>query len=129
MGEYDERSSTKMGVATNAQSPNKTRALTHSGVVKAPVRWLILALLMLALSPFFLVFIGSSILGFALAYCFGIIATLISVLAVFEDQRRMRSPSYSLNKNFRKISAILYSGSSFVVVLYIFMVAIYAARK
>lgn len=129
MGEYDERSSTKMGVATYTQSPNKTRTPVSGVIVKAPVRWLILALLMLVLSPFFLVFIGLSILGFALAYCFGIIATLISVLAVFEDQRRMRSPSYSLNKNFRKISAILYSGSSFIVVLYISMVAIYAARK
>ena len=130
MGEYGETErNIKKDVATNSTTLTKTRALTHSGVVKAPVRWLILALLMLVLSPFFLVFIGLSSLGFALAYCFGIIATLISVLAVFEDQRRMRSPSYSLNKNFRKISAILYSGSSFFVVLYIFMVAFNAARK
>ena len=129
MGEYEDRPSINKGDVKNTTTFKKTRTLTHSGVVKAPVRWLILALLMFVLSPFFLVFIGSSILGFALAYFFGIIATLISVLAVFEDQRRMRSPSYSLNKNFRKISAILYSGSSFVVVLYIFMVAFNAARK
>ncbi len=123
MGEYEDPPIFKKGVTTN------TTTLTHSGVVKAPVSWLLLGLLLLVLSPFFLMIIGSSYLGFALAYCFGIFATLISVLAIFEDQRRMRSPSYSLNKNFRKISAILYSGSSFVVVFYIFMVAFNAARK
>lgn len=119
---------TSKDVATNTIL-TKTRAPTHSGIVKAPFKWLLLALLLLVLSPLFLILIGLSSLGFALAYCFGIIATLVSVLAVFEDQRRMRSPSYSLNKNFRKISAILYSGSFFVVVLYIFMVAFNAARK
>ncbi len=128
MGEYDNGFSIKTDVAYNSPTLNKTRALTHGGVVKAPFRWLLLALLMLVLSPLFLVSIGLSTLGFAFAYCFGIIATLISVLAIFEDQRRMRSPSYSLNKNFRKISTILYSSSSFVVVLYIFMVAFNAAR-
>ncbi len=130
LGEYSDTGlNIKKDLATSTLTPTKTRASTHSGVVKAPLKWLLLALLMLVLSPLFLILIGSSYLGFALAYCFGIIATLISVLAVFEDQRRMRSPSYSLNKNFRKISAILYSGSSFVVVFYIVMVAFNAARK
>lgn len=130
MGEYDDkRPNITKGVATSTPTVTNTSTSKRGEVVKAPFKWLLLASLILLLSPFFLVFIGSSSLGFALAYCFGIIATLISVLAVFEDQRRMRSPSYSLNKNFRKISAILYSGSSFVVVLYIFMVAFNAARK
>ena len=119
LGEYDE---VGRGLVSSKSS-------SHSEVIKSSFGWLAIALSTLIVSPFFLLFIGTTSIGFALAYGFAILATLISVLAVFEDQRRMRSPSYSLNKNFRKISAILYSGSSFVVVLYIFMVAFNAARK
>ena len=130
MGEYDDtRPNITKGAATSTPTATNTSTSKRGEVVKAPVSWLLLGLLLLVLSPFFLMIIGSSYLGFALAYCFGIFATLISVLAIFEDQRRMRSPSYSLNKNFRKISAILYSGSSLIVVFYISLVAFYAARK
>lgn len=129
MGEYDEISRNfKSGVPTVS---SREAVLSSAGntLVKAPFSWLCVSAAVLLLSPSVLFFLGTSVRGFTIAYGLGIIATLLTVLGTFEDQRRMRSPSYSLNRNFRKLGFTLYLLSSLLVVTYVVLVAFRAATQ
>jgi hypothetical protein len=63
------------------------------------------------------------------AFALAVFATLATVLALIEDQRRMRAPAYSLNPSFRKIGSVLYAVSNIAVLGIIIVVAVRAATQ
>lgn len=67
--------------------------------------------------------------GYLSTYAIAVSATLVAVLALLEDQRRMRQPAYSLDKSFRKLGAALYGLSTLVVASVIVLMAIQWVRS
>lgn len=129
MGEYDEIGRNSKSRTQSGFSRAAVVSPASNTLVKAPFSWLLVSVVVLLLSPSVLFFMGTSVRGFTIAYGLGIIATLLTVLGTFEDQRRMRSPSYSLNRNFRKFGFVLYLISSVLVVTYLVLVASRAATQ
>lgn len=137
MGEYDNIKSRRSeqresggSVISRTIDPERPRAPRRSAesrkIVRAPAEWLIAGAALVVLSPiplFFSVSAEAHVGAFALA----VFATLVTVLALIEDQRRMRAPAYSLNPNFRKIGAVLYAVSNIAVLGIIIVVAVRAA--
>jgi hypothetical protein len=67
--------------------------------------------------------------SYLVTFAVGVGATLSAVLALLEDQRRMRLPAYSLDKSFRKLGAALYGLSTVVVLSIIALVAFQWVRS
>lgn len=67
--------------------------------------------------------------GYLATFAIAVAATFSALLALLEDQRRMRLPAYSLDKNFRKLGAALYGLSTVVVLSVIALVAYQWARS
>jgi hypothetical protein len=89
---------------------------------------LIVGAVLVVLSPTPL-FFSSSAAAHVGAFALAVFATLATVLALIEDQRRMRAPAYSLNPNFRKIGSVLYAVSNISVLGIIIVVAVRAATQ
>jgi hypothetical protein len=89
---------------------------------------LIVGAVFVVLSPIPL-FFSSSAAAHLGAFASAVIATLATVLALIEDQRRMRAPAYSLNASFRKFGAVLYAVSNISVIGIIIVVAVRAATQ
>lgn len=139
MGEYDNIKSRRSGqrdVGGSATSrtidPERPRTPRRSSesrrIVRAPAEWLIVGAVLVVLSPIPL-FFSSSAAAHVGAFILAVFATLATVLALIEDQRRMRAPAYSLNPNFRKIGSVLYAVSNISVLSIIIVVAVRAATQ
>jgi hypothetical protein len=136
MGVFDDGTPTRAGgtrpgvsrIATG-DDPDRIRPPKASAkIVHAPVPWLAGAPVLLVLSVLALLVIGSSTRGYLAAYLLAIAATIFAVVTTFEDQRRMKSPSYSMMKNFRLLCFMNYAASTAVTLVYLGMVAFNAAR-
>lgn len=134
MGEYD-RVKPKSAVSERVDdsSPRTSPSLTKPSlrsrqIVRAPIEWLILGSVMLVVS-FLPILISRSSISYLATFGVAITATLFAVLSLLEDQRRMRAPAYSLNRNFRKFGAALYGVSTLVVLSVIVMVGLRAATQ
>jgi len=139
VGEYDnikprrseqrESGSSVISRTFDPERPKTPRKSAESRkIVRAPVEWLIVGAVLVVLSPFPL-FFSVSATAHVGAFVLAVFATLATVLALIEDQRRMRAPAYSLNPNFRKIGSVLYAVSNASVVSIIFVVAVRAATQ
>ncbi len=137
MGEYDNIKSRRSdqresgsSVISRTIDPERPRAPRRSAesrkIVRAPVEWLFVGAVLVVLSPFPL-FFSVSAAAHVGAFALAVFATLATVLALIEDQRRMRAPAYSLNPNFRKIGSVLYAVSNVSVIGIIIVVAVRAA--
>lgn len=130
MGEYDNIGRRREGRApsreTTAPARNDTQKpssrVASKRIVRAPKEWLILGGVLLLLSCVPAVFFRT-FWGYLSTYAIAIAATLVAVLALLEDQRRMRQPAYSLDKSFRKLGAALYGLSTVVVLSVIALMA------
>jgi uncharacterized membrane protein len=112
---------------TNDTQKPSSRVATKS-IVRAPKEWLILGGVLLLVSYVPAVFFRT-FWGYLSTYVIAVAATLVAVLALLEDQRRMRQPAYSLDKSFRNLGAALYGLSTVVVVSVIFLMAIQWVRS
>lgn len=139
MGEYDniksrrseqrESGSSVISRTIDPERPKTPRKSAESRkIVRAPAEWLIVGLALVVLSPFPL-FFSVSATAHVGAFALAVFATLATVLALIEDQRRMRAPAYSLNPNFRKIGSVLYVVSNVSVIGIIIVVAVRAATQ
>lgn len=139
MGEYDNIKSRRSderesgsSVISRTIDPERPRAPRRSAesrkIVRAPVEWLIMGAVLVVLSPSPL-FFSSSAIAHIFAFSLAVFATLATVLALIEDQRRMRAPAYSLNPSFRKFGSLLYGISNVSVIGIIIVVAVRAATQ
>lgn len=139
MGEYDniksrrseqrESGSSVISRTIDPERPQTPRKSAESRkIVRAPAEWLFVGLVLVMLSPFPL-FFSVSATAHVGAFAFAVFATLATVLALIEDQRRMRAPAYSMNPNFRKIGSVLYAVSNVSVIGIIIVVAVRAATR
>jgi len=139
VGEYDniksrrseqrESGSSVISRTIDPERPKTPRKSAESRkIVRAPAEWLIVGLALVVLSPFPL-FFSVSATAHVGAFVLAVFATLATVLALIEDQRRMRAPAYSLNPSFRKIGSVLYAGSNVSVIGIIIVVAVRAATQ
>ena len=139
MGEYDNigrdrktRAGSAKSSTTTPRDPERSgksrRSAESRKIVRAPAEWLIVGAILVALSPIPL-FLSSSAFAHLLAFALAVFATLATVLALIEDQRRMRAPAYSLNASFRKFGAVLYAVSNVSVIGIIIVVAVRAATR
>lgn len=139
MGEYDniksrrseqrESGSSVISRTIDPERPKISRKSAESRkIVRAPAEWLIVGLALVVLSPFPL-FFSVSATAHVGAFVLAVFATLATVLALIEDQRRMRAPAYSLNPSFRKIGSVLYAVSNVSVIGIIIVVAVRAATQ
>lgn len=139
MGEYDniksrrseqrESGSSVISRTIDPERPKTSRKSAESRkIVRAPAEWLIVGLALVVLSPFPL-FFSVSATAHVGAFVLAVFATLATVLALIEDQRRMRAPAYSLNPSFRKIGSVLYAVSNVSVIGIIIVVAVRAATQ
>ena len=138
MGVFDDGTPTRTGGGggrsgaggtITGDDPDRIRPPKASAkIVHAPVPWLAGAPVLLVLSVLALLVIGSSTRGYLAAYLLAIAATIFAVVTTFEDQRRMKSPSYSMMKNFRMLCFMNYATSTAVTLVYLGMVAFNAAR-
>jgi len=101
---------------------------SQTKIVHAPVPWLAGAPVLLVLSVLALLVIGTTTRGYLAAYLLAIAATIFAVVTTFEDQRRMKSPSYSMMKSFRMLCFLNYATSTAVTLIYLGMVAFNAAQ-
>jgi hypothetical protein len=101
---------------------------SNTKIVHAPVPWLAGAPVLLVLSVLALLVIGTTTRGYLAAYLLAIAATIFAVVTTFEDQRRMKSPSYSMMKSFRMLCFVNYAASTAVTLVYLGMVAFNAAQ-
>ena len=139
MGEYDniksrrsEQRESGSPVISRTIDPERPRTPRKSAesrkIVRAPAEWLIVGGSLVVLSPVPLFFSGSAAAHVG-AFALAVFATLATVLALIEDQRRMRAPAYSLNPSFRKIGSVLYAVSNIAVLGIIIVVAVRAATQ
>lgn len=139
MGEYDniksrrseqrESRGSAMSRTADPERPTTPRKFAESRkIVRAPAEWLFVGLVLVMLSPFPLFFSVSATAHIG-AFVLAVFATLATVLALIEDQRRMRAPAYSLNPNFRKIGSVLYAVANVSVIGIIIVVAVRAATR
>ena len=139
MGEYDnirprrsEQRDSGGSAASRAIDPERPRTPRRSAesrkIVRAPGEWLIVGLVLVVLSPIPILFSASAVAHIG-AFTLAVFATLATVLALIEDQRRMRAPAYSLNPNFRKLGSALYAISNISVLGIIIVVAFRAALQ
>ncbi len=132
MGEYDsigrrkESQTTDNKTYASTEQPIRARSPRSQNVkkvVRAPKEWLIIGVVIILVSYVPAIIFGT-FLGYLATFAIAITATLSSLLALLEDQRRMRLPAYSLDKSFRKLGAALY-GLSTVVVLSVIALVTY----
>lgn len=132
MGEYDNIGTRKDGRPTanktlpSNEQPRRSHSSQRSAskqVVRAPKQWLVVGAVILLLSYVPAIVFGTFWAYFA-SFIIAVMATLFALLALLEDQRRMRLPAYSLDKSFRKLGAALY-GLSTVVVLSVIALVTY----
>lgn len=139
MGEYDNikprRSAQRDSgdqTTSRAIDPERPRTPRRSAesrkIVRAPAEWLIVGAGLVTLSPMPLFFSATAVAHVG-AFALAVLATLATVLALIEDQRRMRAPAYSLNPNFRKLGSVLYGVSNISVLSIIIVVAVRAATQ
>jgi len=139
VGEYDniksrrsEQRESGSSVISRTIDPERAKTSRKSAesrkIVRAPAEWLIVGLALVVLSPFPL-FFSVSATAHVGAFVLAVFATLATVLALIEDQRRMRAPAYSLNPSFRKIGSVLYAVSNVSVIGIIIVVAVRAATQ
>jgi len=137
LGEYDNIGRRKESRPTD----NKTYVSTEQSVrtrsprrqpakqiIRAPKEWLIIGVAVLLVSYVPAIIFGT-FGGYLATFAIAVAATFSALLALLEDQRRMRLPAYSLDKNFRKLGAALYGLSTVVVLSVIALVAYQWARS
>jgi len=90
--------------------------------VRAPKEWLLIGAVALLVSYVPAIVFGT-FWGYLATFAIAVAATLSALLALLEDQRRMRLPAYSLDKSFRKLGATLYGLSTLVVLSVIVLMA------
>lgn len=130
LGEYDTIGKRKEGrptvdknqAPTDATSARKSRSRAKKEVVRAPKEWLVIGATILLISYVPAIIFGT-FWGYLASFTIAVAATLSALLALLEDQRRMRLPAYSLDKSFRKLGAVLYGLSTVVVLSVIALVA------
>jgi len=131
VGEYDNIGRRKesrptvnnsQALAEKLTSARKSRSRSTKEVVRAPKEWLIIGAIILLVSYGPAIIFGT-FWGYLASFTIAVAATLAALLALLEDQRRMRLPAYSLDKNFRKLGATLYGLSTLVVLSVIALMA------
>lgn len=137
MGEYDNIGRRKESIGTANKTSASTgqpagarssRSQTAKQVVRAPKEWLIIGSVILFVSYVPAIIFGT-FWGYLATFAIAVVATLSALLALLEDQRRMRLPAYSLDKSFRKLGAVLYGLSTVVVLSVIALVTYQWARS
>ena len=131
MGEYDNVGKRRLDrpTASGTSAPTGARSRTSSSqgqsskqIVRAPKEWLLIGAVMLLVSYVPAIVFGT-FWGYLATFAIAVAATLSALLALLEDQRRMRLPAYSLDKSFRKLGATLYGLSTLVVLSVILLMA------
>lgn len=131
MGEYDnvgkrrvDRPSTAGMPASAGVGPrtSSSRGQNSKQIVRAPKEWLLIGAVTLLVSYVPAIVFGT-FWGYLATFAIAVAATLSALLALLEDQRRMRLPAYSLDKSFRKLGAALYGISTLVVLSVIALMA------
>jgi len=131
VGEYDNIGKRRLDrpSATGASAPTDTRPRTSSSrgqnskqIVRAPREWLLIGAVTLLVSYVPAIVFGT-FWSYLATFAIAVAATLSALLALIEDQRRMRLPAYSLDKSFRKLGATLYGLSTLVVLSVIALMA------
>lgn len=137
MGEYDNIDRRKESLpteiktyASTKQSAKKRSSQRQPSkqIIRAPKEWLIIGAVILLVSYVPAIIFGT-FSGYLATFAIAVAATLSALLALLEDQRRMRLPAYSLDRNFRKFGAALYGLSTVVVLSVIALVAYQWARS
>ncbi len=131
MGEYDNVGKRRADRPSSAGTPAPTgarsrtsssRGQTSKQIVRAPKEWLLVGAITLLVSYVPAIIFGT-FWSYLATFAIAVAATLAALLALLEDQRRMRLPAYSLDKNFRKLGATLYGLSTLVVISVIALMA------
>ena len=137
MGEYDNIGRRRESRPANTGSrasvekivrSSPSRSQSRKQVVRAPKEWLLIGAMLLLVS-YLPAIIFRTFWSYLVTFAVGVGATLSAVLALLEDQRRMRLPAYSLDKSFRKLGAALYGLSTVVVLSIIALVAFQWVRS
>jgi len=131
VGEYDNVGKRRLdrptAPGTSAPTGAKSRTSSSQGqsskqIVRAPKEWLLIGAVALLVSYVPAIVFGT-FWGYLATFAIAVAATLSALLALLEDQRRMRLPAYSLDKSFRKLGATLYGLSTLVVLSVIVLMA------
>lgn len=131
MGEYDNVGKRRLdrptASGTSARTGARSRTSLSQGqsskqIVQAPKKWLLIGAVMLLVSSVPAIIFGT-FWSYLATFAIAVAATLSALLALLEDQRRMRLPAYSLDKSFRKLGAALYGISTLVVLSVIMLMA------
>ena len=131
MGEYDNVGKRRLNRPSTAGMPvsagvgprtSPSRGQNSKQIVRAPKEWLLVGAVALLVS-YVPAIVFSTFWGYLVTFAIAVAATLSALLALLEDQRRMRLPTYSLDKSFRKLGAALYGISTLVVLSVIALMA------
>lgn len=131
MGEYDNIGKRRVDRPSTAGMPTSrgvgsrtpsSRGQNSKQIVRAPKEWLLIGAVVLLVSYVPAIVFGT-FWSYLATFAIAVAATLSALLALLEDQRRMRLPAYSLDKSFRKLGATLYGLSTLVVLSVICLMA------